>query len=956
MSESRVEAVDVPARGAPLLDRADIEAELVRHLKTKRAHHLFAIHGTALRGSMTIAEHGAVEIVPVRSELELRALMPPLTAIDARVAFLVPWTGSVPLDLQGRFARGGSVLRIGKDARLQRMFGVGDIDDEVRRSPLAELLLRPQTTQPSFAIGEGRLTIDLFWTTWLSRSFDLQGGLALDSLLAWAATHERPSTEFAELDADRAVRDAAESHFTRRLGLAGPLPWRAWEFGRGRRLLMLAVVFEALRASGGGQLAHAGARTWARAELQREVGVPASIDVEAATAQLAGAVEGALRIVARTTSESTVRALVREAETRVEDPDVRALLGASKRLPAGWRARQDALGEHLLTCATERTPAALGQAVDALRALEGHVAYPDPENEPTVARAHMAARLAAWLVSRSERRYDGGLTPYADVEALGRWYAEEGGYVDWARREVGRKPDETALDRGISEVLSAADDIRTELDGRFAHALAAWHEAGAPAREVVPIHDAADRFVARFLDGGAERRVLVLLLDGMAWAQAVELLDALGQRAMPWGPLRWHSSKEGRVGEGARPVVIAALPTMTDVSRAAFFAGKPMAPGKAEPTSKDVERWAQNRHIARFFTGTARPELLLRAESHTASGHASEAALTLVGDVSKRVVAVVVNAIDDSLKANPASRVRWRESDVASLPDLLDRAREAERVVLLASDHGHVRCDRVKSVGASTGGARWRPLAQGEGVAPGETRYEVGGGAWGPKGAAAVALLSTDTARYGGGTSSGEHGGATLAEVVAPFLLIASEDLSDVTRDTGASIGPASPPSWWHLDVRSAPVELPAVEVRAPRPKARPVSERQLAIPALAPPAPPAPAGPAVAPGPSLSPKTVRFAAAFESSEVLAARTGADKTFRADAVRAVVFLYERNGTASAAAFASEMKQLERRLGGYVVKLAEVLNLDGYTVLRHDPATQQVVLDVGKLQMLFEVKP
>lgn len=955
MSDTSTAPHTLAALEAPPLDRYDIEVALRRHLDTKRAHHLFAIHGTASPGHMTIAGHGDVEIVPVRSELELRARMPALEDVDARIAFLVPWTGIVPLDLQGRFARGGSVLRIGKEARLRRLFGVSEVDDDALRSPLAELLLRPEASQPSFAIGEGRLTHELLWTTWLSRSFNLPpGGAALDALLAWAALDERGPASLAELDANNAVRDAASAYFTRRLGVAGALPWGAWLLGRGRRLLMLAVVFEALRASGGGQLAHAGARTWARAELQRELGLPASVDVESVTAQLAGAVEGALRIVARAGTESAVRALVREAEERVEDPDVRALLGGSKRLPAGWRARQDTLGERLVACVAERTPAALSDTVDALRALEGHVAYPDPEHEPAVARAHMAARLAAWLVSRSERRYDGGLTPYADVEALGRWYAEEGGYVDWARREVGRKFVESGLDRGVEQVLHAADDIRTQLDARFADALAAWHEAGAPSKEVVPIHDAAERFVARLLDGEPQRRVLVLLLDGMAWAQAVELLDALGQRTVPWGPLRWHASKAGQVGQSARPIVLAALPTITDVSRAAFFAGKPIAPGKSEATSKDVERWAQNKHVARFFEGTARPELLLRAESHTASGHASEAALTLIGDVSKRVVAVVVNAIDDSLKANPASRVRWRESDVASLPDLLDRAREANRVVLLASDHGHVRCDRMKSVGASTGGARWRPLAVGDGIAPGETRYDVGGGVWGPKGAAAIALLSTDAARYGGSTSSGEHGGATLAEVVAPFLLIASEDLEQVTGDAGVSVGPASPPSWWHLDVRHAPSDLPAIEVRTPKPKAKPVSERQLAIPALAPPPAP-PASLAVGSGANLSAKTVRFAASFEASEVLAARTGPDKAIRVDAVRAVVFLYERNGTASAAAFASEMKQLERRLGGYVVKLAEVLNLDGYTVLRHDPAAQQVVLDIGKLEMLFEVK-
>ena len=70
--------------------------------------------------------------------------------------------------------------------------------------------------------------------------------------------------------------------------------------------------------------------------------------------------------------------------------------------------------------------------------------------------------------------------------------------------------------------------------------------------------------------------------------------------------------------------------------------------------------------------------------------------------------------------------------------------------------------------------------------------------------------------------------------------------------------------------------------------------------------------------------------------------------------RAVDFLLVRNGVATAAAFAAEMGVLQRRVGGLVAKFQEILNVDGYEVLRFDVVAQHVTLDVGKLRLLFEV--
>ncbi len=119
----------------PRLEARDLEDELKPFLEAKRARHLFAVYGT---GDEQILPFANMPVVPVRSELELRSRLPPIQEEDPRAVFLVPWTSDVPLDLAGRFARDGRVIRIGREARLKRLFGVGEVDVEALKSPLAE--------------------------------------------------------------------------------------------------------------------------------------------------------------------------------------------------------------------------------------------------------------------------------------------------------------------------------------------------------------------------------------------------------------------------------------------------------------------------------------------------------------------------------------------------------------------------------------------------------------------------------------------------------------------------------------------------------------------------------------------------------------------------------------------------------------------------------------------------
>jgi hypothetical protein len=539
---------------------------------------------------------------------------------------------------------------------------------------------------------------------------------------------------------------------------------------------------------------------------------------------------------------------------------------------------------------------------------------------------------------------------------LAQWYSEEGGYVDLARQRA-RGTAEGEFGQGVQAVLSAVEQARQELDERFSRALVKWVEAGRPASQVLPMDQALKRVGARFLQQAEPRKLLVLLVDGMAWAQAVELLESLGSRAPAWGPSSWHAAKEGRITDSQRyPVVLANLPTMTETSRSAFFAGVPMAPGEAGDSSKDPQRFAAHKELRALSKGSAGPRLLLRSTGHTSLGVLSSEALNLVRDTTERVVGIVINAIDDSLKSSTQEVQRWNVDSIRSLGDLLDCARDAGRAVLLASDHGHVPGDRLQNVGACpTGGARWRvwaaPDAQ---VKPHEVAFS-GPGVHTPKGAHGVVLLANDATSYGGSAHAGEHGGATLAEVVAPCLLLAFDDPLQRGADGDKALVPtgAFVPEWWHyeLNIRQAPVE----ETPKPPPsrqKRHQAPEEQLALLAMPPEQAAAPPRPPRAPPSSIPPPDMSSPfAQCEMLQVRAARA-ADKKL---VVQAVEYLLLRGGLVPGDAFATALGYLPFRVRGLVSSLQEVLNVDGYAVLTFDPLGKLVRLDREKLEQQFEVK-
>jgi hypothetical protein len=928
-----------------VLSPADIRERLNQVFAEGQPRHrsyLVALYGQGDEGRVTTQAAGEFEVRPVKSELELRKLVPDAGEGEPRVVFLVPWSGSLPIDLGSMFAAGGRILSLGRSLRLRRLFGATEVEGSAVDSPLTAYLLA-EASRTSVPFGGGRLTLDAMWTAWLAADYGLatSGTFSLEELLAWATTNPR-GPSFREATAEHAaLRAELEAWLLRKLGPAGPATWKAWEGGQGDLALAYGAVLDGLAA--GPDAERPEVQMWQHLKL-RELGAKDDASADNLARALALAANGALRQLA-VRDPSRIASLLDRAERLVDVDRVRAALIASRWMPSAWGLRIDRLGEALEAAAKAPDEAAYRTCASRWASLSLHQFGHEERQRVTLERAEMAVRLVGWLARRSDRHVAQGASAHAEVERLGRWYASEGGFVDWARRYA-RGTAASGLGRGANAVVEAVDAARTELDRAFARALPAWLDAGKPSTAVVPIEKAAEHFAVKFAAERPERRVLVLLMDGMAWAQAVEILRSL--RA--WGPVAW-AARTMRLGneQGVIPV-LAHLPTVTEISRAAFFAGKRMMPGKPEPTDRDIDRWAENALVRKLLPDGEVPRLLLRAEGHTRSGAAAPEALQLVRDPRQRVVAVVVNAIDSSLKGDPQTRHAWTVDTIQPLRDLLDTAFEAGRVVLLASDHGHVPADRLESVGSPPDAkSRWRVWKD---PAEAIAEYEVAftkAQTWAPPGAHGIVCLADDAHRYGAAPHAGEHGGATLAEVMAPFMLIGPERPNVETNepDPELTVAPFEAPSWWFPTAvadeaasprRAAPAASAAAATRKPASVPPPKKSQQLALPELA-------------------PKVVHpLRAALEASELFKSRAIADAE-RKQLLDAVGFLLDREvPRVPIEVFAQAIRTFPARAPGVVARLSEKLNVDGFGLLTYDPGTQLVKLEVDQLIQIYGLTP
>jgi hypothetical protein len=375
------------------------------------------------------------------------------------------------------------------------------------------------------------------------------------------------------------------------------------------------------------------------------------------------------------------------------------------------------------------------------------------------------------------------------------------------------------------------------------------------------------------------------------------------------------------------------LPTVTEVSRASLLGGQRVEGGQPE------ERAGFEAHSTlRSRSAIDRPPVLFhKSQLVGPDGRAlPEHVRAAVADPAQRVVGAVVNAVDDHLSRGHQVRVGWDLDSMRPLAWLLDAAAEANRVVIVTADHGHVAHvnGAVLRPPTTGGGERWRPSDPS--APPDNDELEFAG----PRvlKGGDVVLPTDERLRYAG-NKYGYHGGATPQEVLVPVAVLAR------TLPDGWEHRPIATPAWW---TGHPPVPVPsAVLTAAPTP----LTGRRTGQPSLFEPPAGAATPTATGPRPRWIEELLRTPsfAAHRSQARLPRPIDDDRL-----VRYLTAIVANGGSIPLSALAERTGEPADQLRMALTLVQRLLNLDGAAILTIG-ADRSVHLDVEILAFQFGVE-
>lgn len=844
---------------------------------------IFAIHHVGdWSGKEQLAVAGRnVDVRVCPSELAVREeLAKPRE--DGRGLVLLTPVETLGADVLARLAR-PRVHRLLTHEALFPLFGVRAIDPQLARERwLVDALVDSAPPGGYEATGSVQLDLGRAWRALLVHRYGYDPETGLAGLLAWAL-----SSGAARLTQAQEGERAAVVERVGGLVPGGDGVLAAVQAGAGGDALALGLVAQVLVHGPG-----VPARVAARTRFEVRCGWTFKTDSAAAWAQAAERRVAGL-------DEAGRHAQQQRAEQLVFELQAAELVAASDVLLAGLRRRLA-----VLAAAVSGRLDDAASVVDVQQAVEAILRHRGAEHGAGEI-ATLALRVIRWL--------DGDEARHPDVRAAAAEHAASDAYADWARHVLRRGSGEPSLDDALRRLVAAADERRERQEQAFAEHLASWAHHAALDDAFLGIEHVLGRIVAPL---ARQRPVLLVVLDGMSHRVACELLADLVRDG--WIELR-------RAGHAQRALVVSALPSVTKFSRASLLSGE-LTTGLA----RDETHAFADHHELAAAGAPARPPRLFHKGALTDPRGGLDAELREEISGDRRVVGVVVNAIDDHLARSDQLRTAWSARDILPLGWLLDAARGAERLVVLASDHGHVleHGSQLRPSPAGSG-ERWRVLGDVE-VGAGEvlvagTRVLASGGS--------CVLASSDRVRYAQ-KKNGYHGGASAQEVLAPLLVLSAGLADDLP---GWSEVAHDPPDWWvgEAAVGEPPAAAPSADAVPPQ------AGEQLELGAE-------PVEPIAGPG--------WIDELLRSDAFTAQRAAAGRTTVPDERTAKILaaLDAHGGTMLLEGLARACGIPALRLTGTLAALRQLLNVDGYAVLDVDEATRDVRLDRALLVRQFEL--
>ncbi|HNU10993.1 MAG TPA: BREX-2 system phosphatase PglZ [Rubrivivax sp.] len=839
-------------------------------------------------------------------------------------------------DIAARLARGRVFQPEGWDM-VRQLFQAKETDARLGRYAwMPQTLIDGAAQGPYPPVANGFLGLETAWQEVLQRLLRIPAARPdAVSLLSWSMTSEAVSA----LDQlPVAARADVMRWLTEAAGSAGEMILGCIEAGRTADALPLGLVCGVVFAPEGEGQAALGQ---AAIRLERFVGD-----------KHIGVAEGRLWAraadqVVRAAGVDATRAMLDRADALLRDLRVAEFAHLSDMLPTGLDQRLQDLALVLSTHVAEPTEANLAQVeLQADRALGHSLMTAQPARAE---RVEMARRLSRWMTIApraglppvpppagakelgSDPSFSGAMPrPAASLKTAAAWQSDEGAFVDWARFRLLGGDEVAELSQAYSACREALIARRNQFAKPFAQALIEWN-ANKPSVDgrLIPVESVLERVLAPI---ASSHPTLLLVMDGLS----VSIFRELFAHSASHG---WAEMVPSDIGH---PMIgVAALPTVTEVSRASLLCGR-LTLGAA---AQEKSGFASHAALLAHSRPGAPPRLFHKGELADATNLAPEVRAA-VADPHQRVVGVVYNAVDDHLSGPDQLHQRWALEDLRLLLPLLREAREARRVVVITADHGHLLEDGTTQL-AGGESDRWRPGTDGRG--PHELVVS-GGRVVTSDGSNAVVCLWGESTRYGG-RRNGYHGGLSPQEVTVPLAVMVPLGMSL----PGWTPAPPAQPEWWELPPLAGSNEAKPAFAGSIAPPMRPTGRK-----------PRAPAGqpqlfdatelpvipaPATAPAASDWIGALLSGAIYASQRKLAARVALpDETMRS----LLAALSERGGKLSRAALAQRLSLPAMRLPGMLSAVRRMLNVDQAPVLVVDEAAGTVELNLALLQQQFRL--
>ncbi|WP_244942747.1 BREX-2 system phosphatase PglZ [Streptomyces inhibens] len=913
----------------PEVDQRVITGLLTTRLARTKGRRLLLVHGKYAAGgpeefSVPVGD-GTRRKVRVTHTTSVLGLTDAWQAhLAAEGADLLVVTTDVPgerisLDLLGEMVR-SQIIAVDEADIVKQLFGAADLDPRMRRDPwlwlpAALIDAEADASQGGWPQYGAVLTLDAAMRALVGVRLGLEGlfeggaSVDVDALLAWSRTPGGPE------------RLAVLSEAERR----GITEWLAQSAGEAASVLLrLALQGRGPEATALGVLASV--MTGDTASADAAVALGSVFGLGSRPSELRAYARAVSGTLTRWIGEASGRGpqseearqwvvdVLHQADRLADNAHLTAALAGNPFLPSGFQARLHGLADAL----SEGPQAAQAAWEHVVEHQLAAVLYPK-----RVELARMAVRLLRWLEA-----------PEPAVSSVGQAvsaHVADWGWVDRALAQlwVGDGETEPVLAQAYRAVHDAARRRRALLDKAFAAQLGPWVQRATAAQPggALPIEDVL-RTIA--LPLAKVRPPLVLVLNGMSSAVAAQLGEELT------GAGRWSELSS----DGQRAAAVATIPSVTVISRATLLCGRPVSGGQSVEKDGFTAFWKQHRHAAVLFH---------KSEIPGPDGQLLDPRL-VAAIASDDVVGVVLNTIGESLDHGQRSALAdWSVSRVKYLAELLNSARGQGRPVVLVSDHGHV-LDRTKvevrpPAAEGVESARWRTGAEaGEGeIALSGPRVLENDGR--------VTVPWSEEIRYTP-RKAGYHGGAALAEMTVPVLVLAPSaelapaEWSELPRES-------IQPSWWEAETPSAPVPTPvrpAKRAAQAKPKPRPqegelFADDAVKVPAAAPPAEPA----MLTLGQQILDTTIykhqrKFVRKSPEHKVVASVIDA--------------LDHAGGTLSLAAVAAAAigsgGRTNTRPEGLVTVLTRLLNIEGYEVISLIDSRTRVRLNRETLREQFEL--